>query len=118
MDEPTRGLGYDEVPRFLALVDRVLDEGRSVIAIEHNLAVITAADWIIELGPGSGHEGGQVVATGVAADIIDARTITGRALADLKYSPRARISGQACSAELGGADLTNWVSGLVSSWHA
>lgn len=84
MDEPTRGLGYDEVPRFLALVDRVLDEGRSVIAIEHNLAVITAADWIIELGPGSGHQGGQVVATGVAADIIGARTLTGRALADLK----------------------------------
>ena len=83
MDEPTRGLGYDEVPRFLALVDRVLDEGRSVIAIEHNLAVITAWRSVIPAAARGGHEGGQVVATGVAADIIDARTITGRALADL-----------------------------------
>lgn len=86
MDEPTRGLGYDEVPRFIALVDRVLNEGRSVIAIEHNLAVIAAADWVIELGPGSGHQGGRVVAAGVVKDVIGARTLTGRALADLSVA--------------------------------
>jgi excinuclease UvrABC ATPase subunit len=81
MDEPTRGLGYDEVPRFIALVDLVLDEGRSVIAIEHNLAVIAAADWIIEVGPGSGHQGGRIVAEGVAEDVTSADTLTGRSLA-------------------------------------
>jgi excinuclease UvrABC ATPase subunit len=83
MDEPTRGLGFDEVPRFVAVIDRALDEGRSVIAIEHNLAVVAAADWIIELGPGSGHQGGRVVAQGTAAEVCQADTLTGRALAKL-----------------------------------
>jgi len=86
MDEPTRGLGYDEIPRFVALVDRVLDEGRSVIAIEHNLAVIEAADWIIEVGPGSGHQGGRIVAEGVAEDLAGGDTLTGKSLAKLAVS--------------------------------
>jgi excinuclease UvrABC ATPase subunit len=87
MDEPTRGLGYDEVPRFIALVDRILDEGRSVIAIEHNLAVIAAADWVVELGPGSGNKGGQIVAAGTVADVARADTLTGRSLATSTADP-------------------------------
>lgn len=90
MDEPTRGLGYDEVPRFVALVDRVLAEGRSVIAIEHNLAVIAAADWIIEVGPGSGYRGGRIVAAGTVRDVMDADTLTGRSLAAMR-----RVTGAA-----------------------
>jgi excinuclease UvrABC ATPase subunit len=80
MDEPTRGLGHDEVPRFVELVDRILDEGRSVIAIEHNIAVVAAADWVVELGPGSGHQGGRVVAQGTVADIVRSGSLTGRTL--------------------------------------
>ncbi len=80
MDEPTRGLGFDEVPSFIKLVDRILDEGRSVIAIEHNMAVIGAADWVIELGPGSGHQGGLVVSQGDVAQLAAADTLTGRTL--------------------------------------
>ncbi len=80
LDEPTRGLGFDEIPKFVSLVDNLLDEGRSVIAIEHNLAMISAADWIMEIGPGSGEQGGWVVAQGTADDIRRAGTITGRAL--------------------------------------
>jgi excinuclease ABC A subunit len=83
LDEPTRGLGFDEIPRFIRLVDRLLDEKRSVVAIEHNLAVIAKADWIIELGPGSGACGGQIVASGTPDDIIRAGTITSRALCQL-----------------------------------
>lgn len=86
LDEPTRGLGHDEVPRFMALVDRILDEGRSVIAIEHNISVIAAADWVIELGPGSGHLGGEVVAQGTVADVVAANTLTGRTLRRLKLA--------------------------------
>lgn len=81
LDEPTRGLGFDEVPRFVALVDRILDEGRSVIAIEHNLAVIAAADWVVELGPGGGDRGGKIVAEGTPEQLRRADTITARALA-------------------------------------
>jgi excinuclease UvrABC ATPase subunit len=80
LDEPTRGLGHDEVPRFIELVDKILDEGRSVIAIEHNLPVIRAADWVIELGPGGGSEGGRILAEGTPAQLVDGDTLTGRAL--------------------------------------
>jgi excinuclease ABC subunit A len=83
LDEPTRGLGFDEIPKFIRLVDRLLDEKRSVVAIEHNLAVVGKADWIIELGPGSGACGGQIVASGTPEDIIRAGTITSRALSRL-----------------------------------
>lgn len=80
LDEPTRGLGYDEIPQFIDLVDQLLDQGKSVIAIEHNLSVIAAADWLIELGPGSGQQGGLVVAEGTQDDILAAGTMTARAL--------------------------------------
>lgn len=80
LDEPTRGLGFSEIAKFIRLVDRLLDEGRSVIAIEHNLAVISSADWIVELGPGSGQQGGQVVAEGDVDGIRRCSTTTSRAL--------------------------------------
>jgi excinuclease UvrABC ATPase subunit len=83
LDEPTRGLGFGEISKFITLVDEVLDEGRSVIAIEHNLAMIAAADWIIELGPGGGDRGGRIVAQGTYPQIRDAMTLTSRALRDL-----------------------------------
>ena len=83
LDEPTRGLGFDEAPAFLRLVDRLLDERASVVAIEHDLAVIAAADWIIEFGPGGGSDGGLVVATGTPEDVVAAGTMTGRALGPL-----------------------------------
>lgn len=86
LDEPTRGLGFDEIPRFIRLVDTMLDEGRSVIAIEHNLAVINAADWIVELGPGSGEQGGRIVAQGKPEDIRRSGTITSRALARMDFA--------------------------------
>lgn len=86
LDEPTRGLGYDEIPRFVELVDRLLADGKSVIAIEHDMAVIAAADWIVELGPGSGSRGGRVVAVGTPEDVRAAETMTGRALRELKGS--------------------------------
>jgi excinuclease UvrABC ATPase subunit len=86
LDEPTRGLGLGEIPRFIRLVDTMLDEGRSVIAIEHNLAVINAADWIVELGPGSGEQGGRIVAQGKPEDIRRSGTITSRALARMDFA--------------------------------
>ena len=86
LDEPTRGLGADEVPKFIGLVDGLLDKGRSVIAIEHNLTAIAAADWIVELGPGGGEQGGLIVAQGSPSDVRDADTVTAHALARLVQS--------------------------------
>jgi excinuclease UvrABC ATPase subunit len=80
LDEPTRGLGYDEVPRFISLVDDLLRRRKTVVAIEHNLSVAAASDWIIELGPGSGSQGGRVVASGTPDDLRAGATLTGRAL--------------------------------------
>lgn len=83
LDEPTRGLGCDEVRRFASLVDRLLDEGRTVIAIEHHPSIIATADWVIEVGPGAGSLGGEVVASGPPEHIVLAGTLTGRTLARL-----------------------------------
>lgn len=80
LDEPTRGLGHDEIPKFIQLVDKILDEGRSVIAIEHNVPVIRAADWVIELGPGGGSAGGRLVAEGTPGQLAGGGTLTGRTL--------------------------------------
>ncbi len=82
LDEPTTGLHLADVEQFLGLLDRLVDSGKSVVAIEHHQAVMAHADWIIDLGPGAGHDGGKIVFEGTPADLIAHRTtLTGDYLA-------------------------------------
>jgi excinuclease UvrABC ATPase subunit len=82
LDEPTSGLHLADVEQLLGLLDRLVDSGRSVIVIEHHQAVMAHADWIIDLGPGAGHDGGRIVFEGTPADLVAARsTLTGEHLA-------------------------------------
>ncbi|WP_426732675.1 ATP-binding cassette domain-containing protein [Myxococcus faecalis] len=95
LDEPTTGLHLADVENLLGLLDRLVDSGKSVIVIEHHQAVMAHADWIIDLGPGAGHDGGTIVFQGPPADLVSAKaTLTGQHLA-------AYVSG-ASGAKVGG----------------
>ncbi|MBX3071080.1 MAG: excinuclease ABC subunit UvrA [Thermomicrobiales bacterium] len=83
LDEPTSGLHLADVEQLLGLLDRIVDSGKSVIVIEHHQAVMAHADWIIDLGPGAGHDGGRIVFEGTPADLVATRsTLTGQHLAE------------------------------------
>ena len=83
LDEPTTGLHLADVENLLGLLDRIVDSGRSVIVIEHHQAVMAHADWIIDLGPGAGHDGGRIVFEGTPADLVKGgRTLTGKHLGE------------------------------------
>ncbi|MHB1837860.1 MAG: excinuclease ABC subunit UvrA, partial [Solirubrobacteraceae bacterium] len=82
LDEPTAGLHLADVQQLLGLLDRLVDSGMSVIVVEHHQAVMAHADWIIDLGPGAGHDGGRIVFEGTPAQLVAARsTLTGEHLA-------------------------------------
>jgi excinuclease UvrABC ATPase subunit len=82
LDEPTAGLHLADVEQLLGLLDRLVESGKSVIVVEHHQAVMAHADWIIDLGPGAGHDGGRIVFEGTPADLIaDRSTLTGEHLA-------------------------------------
>jgi excinuclease UvrABC ATPase subunit len=82
LDEPTTGLHLADVEQLLGLLDRLVDSGKSVIVVEHHQGVMAHADWLIDLGPGAGHDGGRIVFEGTPADLVAARsTLTGEHLA-------------------------------------
>jgi excinuclease UvrABC ATPase subunit len=89
LDEPTTGLHLADVEQLLGLLDRLVDGGKSVIVIEHHQAVMAHADWIIDLGPGAGHDGGRIVFEGSPADLVATRsTVTGEHLAAYVGAPQ------------------------------
>ena len=78
LDEPTTGLHFADIERLLQVLQRLVDAGNSVVVIEHNLEVVKSADWVIDLGPGSGDAGGQVIAEGTPEDVAEnAQSLTG-----------------------------------------
>jgi excinuclease ABC subunit A len=84
LDEPTTGLHFADIQRLMEVLQRLVDAGNSVVVIEHNLDVIKVSDWIIDLGPEGGDEGGQVIATGTPEQIaVEPASYTGRFLAEI-----------------------------------
>ena len=103
LDEPTTGLHLADLAQLIGLLDRLVDSGKSVIVIEHHLSVMAHADWIIDLGPGAGHDGGRVVFEGTPADLVAKKsTLTGKHLAAFvdgakKLAPIPRADRRLCS---------------------
>ena len=96
LDEPTAGLHLADVEQLLGLLDRLVDSGKSVIVIEHHQAVMAHADWIIDLGPGAGHDGGRVVFEGTTAELVAQRsTLTGEHLAAYALPMASSTAGEA-----------------------
>ncbi|NBQ27248.1 MAG: ATP-binding cassette domain-containing protein, partial [Rhodobacteraceae bacterium] len=92
LDEPTTGLHFEDVRKLLEVLHELVDQGNSVIVIEHNLDVVKTADWIIDIGPEGGDGGGQVVATGTPEDVANvAASHTGRYLKDM-LNPKIRAA--------------------------
>jgi excinuclease UvrABC ATPase subunit len=90
LDEPTTGLHLADLRQLLGLLDRLVDSGKSVIVIEHHQSVMAHADWIIDLGPGAGHDGGRLVFEGIPAELVKSKTLTGRHLATFVGSRSGR----------------------------
>jgi excinuclease ABC subunit A len=89
-DEPTTGLHFDDIAKLLKALNALVDSGHTVIAIEHNLDVVKAADWVIDVGPEAGELGGEIVTTGTPEMIIkEPRSYTGKFLAPMLTKPRA-----------------------------
>jgi excinuclease UvrABC ATPase subunit len=88
LDEPTTGLHLADVDRLLGMLDTLVDQGNTVIVIEHHQAVMAHADWLIDVGPGAGHAGGQVVFTGTPADLVESSpTVTAEHLRQYVSEP-------------------------------
>jgi excinuclease UvrABC ATPase subunit len=95
LDEPTAGLHLADVEQLLGLLDQIVDSAKSVIVIEHHQGVMAHADWIIDLGPGAGHNGGRIVFEGTPADLVAARsTLTGEHLAAYVTDQESRSAGR------------------------
>ena len=94
LDEPTTGLHFDDVRKLLDVLHRLTDLGNSIIIIEHNLDVIRNADWIIDLGPEGGEEGGRIVAQGTPEQVAQKKSYTGQALAEFFVKHSAAFSTQ------------------------
>jgi excinuclease UvrABC ATPase subunit len=104
LDEPTTGLHLADVDQLLGLLDRLVDSGRSVVVIAHHQAVMAHADWIIDLGPGAGHDGGRVVFEGTPAELVAARlTLTGEHLAAYVGGPAVGAARESSATKASGA---------------